>query len=71
MTVEPWFIVAMVLSLAGYGIYLAGLRRHFSGYFRGLPGASALRGELAALKEASQVEERLLALADQADSLAA
>ncbi|MBI0476645.1 SET domain-containing protein-lysine N-methyltransferase [Sphingomonas sp. MA1305] len=28
MTVEPWFIVAMVLSLAGYCLYLAGLRRH-------------------------------------------
>jgi hypothetical protein len=28
MTVEPWFIVAMMLSLSGYGIYLAGLRRH-------------------------------------------
>ena len=28
MTVEPWFIVAMVLSLSGYAIYLAGLRRH-------------------------------------------
>lgn len=28
MSVEPWFIVAMVLSLSGYGIYLAGLRRH-------------------------------------------
>ncbi len=50
---------------------LAGMRRHFSGYFRGLPGASALRAELAALKETGQVEERLLALADQTDSLAA
>ena len=28
MTVEPWFIVAVALSLAGYGVYLAGLRRH-------------------------------------------
>ena len=28
MTVELWFIAAMVLSLAGYGVYLAGLRRH-------------------------------------------
>ncbi|AXJ96103.1 MULTISPECIES: SET domain-containing protein [unclassified Sphingomonas] len=28
MSVEPWFLVAMMLSLAGYGIYLAGLRRH-------------------------------------------
>lgn len=28
MTVGPWFIVAVVLSLAGYGVYLAGLRRH-------------------------------------------
>ncbi len=28
MTVEPWFIVAVVFSLAGYGVYLAGLRRH-------------------------------------------
>jgi len=50
---------------------LAGLRRHFPGYFRGLPGAAALRAELAALKEAGQVERRLLALADQAGSLAA
>lgn len=28
MTVGPWFIAAMTLSLMGYGIYLAGLRRH-------------------------------------------
>lgn len=28
MAVEPWFIMAMVSSLAGYGIYLVGLRRH-------------------------------------------
>ena len=28
MTVELWFIAAMVLSLGGYGVYLAGLRRH-------------------------------------------
>lgn len=28
MTVEPWFIVAMTFSLAGYGAYLASLRRH-------------------------------------------
>ena len=28
MTVEVWFFAAMVLSLGGYGVYLAGLRRH-------------------------------------------
>ena len=28
MTVEPWFIAAMTLSVSGYAIYLAGLRRH-------------------------------------------
>ena len=28
MTAGPWFFVAMALSLLGYGMYLAGLRRH-------------------------------------------
>jgi hypothetical protein len=28
MTIEPWFFIAMLLSLAGYAVYLAGLRRH-------------------------------------------
>lgn len=61
----------LAVARKGGSAALAGMRRHFSGYFRGLPGASALRGELAALKEAAQVEQRLLALAEQADSLAA
>ena len=28
MTIEAWFFIAVLLSLAGYGVYLAGLRRH-------------------------------------------
>lgn len=28
MTIEPWFIAAMVASLAGYGVYIVGLTRH-------------------------------------------
>ncbi|MCC7262215.1 MAG: tRNA dihydrouridine synthase DusB [Candidatus Latescibacteria bacterium] len=61
----------LAVARKGGSAALAGLRRHFSGYFRGLPGASGLRGELAALKEAAQVEQRLLVLAEQTDSLAA
>ena len=61
----------LAVARKGSNAALAGMRRHFSGYFRGLPGASVLRAELATLKEADQMEERLLALADQADSLAA
>jgi hypothetical protein len=28
MTVDPWLIIAIACSLAGYGLYLVGLRRH-------------------------------------------
>ena len=28
MTIEPWFIGAVVLSLLGYGVYIVGLSRH-------------------------------------------
>ena len=28
MAIEPWFIIAIGLSAAGYAIYLAGLQRH-------------------------------------------
>ncbi|MEG3176054.1 SET domain-containing protein [Sphingomonas sp. RB3P16] len=28
MPIDPWFFVAIACSLAGYGLYLAGLRRH-------------------------------------------
>jgi len=50
---------------------LAALRRHYSGYFRELPGASRLRAELAQCRQAGQVEERLLALAEAPASIAA
>jgi tRNA-dihydrouridine synthase B len=61
----------LAVERKGCSAALAGLRRHFAGYFRGLTGAAALRAELGALKEAGQVEERLRTLADQVDSLAA
>lgn len=50
---------------------LAALRRHYSGYFRQLPGASRLRAELAGYRAVSQVEERLLELAEAPASIAA
>jgi tRNA-dihydrouridine synthase B len=60
----------LAASRKGGSAALAGMRRHYAGYFRGLPGAAGLRAELGALKEAGQVEEKLLALA-QTDSLLA
>ena len=41
---------------------LIGMRRHYAGYFRGMPGAAKLRAELAAYKEVVQVWERLCGL---------
>ena len=41
---------------------LLGMRRHYSGYFRGLRGASQLRAELNAYKELTPLMERLLKL---------
>ena len=38
---------------------LIGMRRHYAGYFRGMPGAAQLRAELASYKEVVQVWERL------------
>jgi tRNA-dihydrouridine synthase B len=42
---------------------LAGLRRHYGGYFRSLPGASVLRAELASFKEVEPLHQRLTELA--------
>ncbi|MBI2504881.1 MAG: tRNA dihydrouridine synthase DusB [Candidatus Latescibacteria bacterium] len=61
----------LAVARKGPSAALAGLRRHYAGYFRGLPGAAALRAELGALKEFPQVEERLRVLAAQTDSLLA
>ena len=45
------------------------LRRHYTGYFRGLRGASQLRGELARFRDVRALEDRLRELADSlADS---
>ena len=41
---------------------LIGLRRHYAGYFRGLPNAARLRGELADFKELEPLRARLLEL---------
>ena len=41
---------------------LLGMRRHYSGYFRGLRGASQLRAELNAYKELNPLMDRLLEL---------
>lgn len=42
---------------------LAGMRRHYGGYFRQLPGASTLRAELANCKETAPLRGRLTELA--------
>ena len=43
---------------------LVTMRRHYGGYFRGLPGMSALRAELAAIRATAQLHERLGQLVD-------
>ena len=47
---------------------VVGIRRHYSGYFRGLRDAAKLRSELAQLKTASEVEARLMELQESADT---
>ena len=42
---------------------LASLHRHYSGYFRQLPGIAGLRAEFSQYREVAPLEERLLALA--------
>ncbi len=49
---------------------MATMRRHFAGYFRGLPGVSALRAELASLRETADLHTRLGRLLDSADATA-
>jgi tRNA-dihydrouridine synthase B len=41
---------------------LNALKRHYGGYFKGLPRASHLRGELASIKEVDALRDRLLSL---------
>ena len=41
-----------------------GMRRHYAGYFRGLPRAARLRAELAQMKTAGDIESRLNFLRD-------
>ena len=43
-------------------VALASMRRHYSGYFRSLPGAAFLRGQLCQCKSAREVEAQLEAL---------
>ena len=49
---------------------MATMRRHLAGYFRGLPGVSALREELASLREPAELHTRLGRMLDSADSTA-
>jgi tRNA-dihydrouridine synthase B len=60
------------LSLAqqykGERVALITMRRHFAGYFRGLPGVSTLRAELAAVREAADLHVRLSRLLDSTGS---
>lgn len=46
---------------------IVGMRRHYSGYFRGLHGAAQLRAELGGLRELDPLRSRIVALADEAD----
>ena len=50
---------------------LVTMRRHYGGYFRGLPGMSALRAELAATRSTGQLYERLGQLLDAGTGAAA
>ena len=47
---------------------LVTMRRHLAGYFRGLPGVSALRAELAVVREAADLHARLGRMLDSAAS---
>ena len=38
---------------------LIGMRRHYGGYFRDMPGAAQLRAELASCKDVGLLEEHL------------
>jgi len=47
---------------------LATMRRHLAGYFRGLRGVSALRAELAAMRESADLHARLRHLRESANT---
>jgi len=56
------------LSVEHYGepYGVIGLRRHFAGYFRGMPGAARLRAEMCTFRSAVKLAERLRQLAETA-----
>ena len=58
------------LSLAHRGERqgLVGMRRFYSGYFKGMPGAARLRGDFARYKGVAQIEDRLASIGARADA---
>ena len=55
----------------GERIALLTMRRHFAGYFRGLPGVSVLRAELVGVRKAADLHARLTRLLDSTTDNAA
>ena len=49
---------------------LIGMRRHYAGYFRGLPGAAQLRHELCQYGELARIEQRLEELCKEPEAIA-
>ena len=54
----------LALEYRGERQALIGMRRHYAGYFRGMPGAAQLRGELCRYRDLAQLQERLQELRD-------
>ena len=56
----------LALNYRGEHQALASMRRHYAGYFRGLPRAARVRGELARYRELAPLQERLQELRESA-----